>query len=276
MRTTLKRGVGRGATLNGNGRAGLSPAAAGPVTIYQQPPPPPRSGRSLAVAHPRVGGARARGGRGRDGRRRVPLPPRVGCRGRGEGPGRQGGREVAQGAAARRAGDRPRDRLRPACERGQGHAVAFGHADARPRRPGRRDDLDALVPARPAATEIRCPGKGSYVDKINSAYATCGAKGALATVSALTGLPINYIITVDFRGFRLLVDKLGGVWMDIDRRYFNDHGGPWWLRQDQPPAGVPALDRAAGARLRPLPAHRLGHLPQRASAAVRPRASRIR
>ena len=27
------------------------------------------------------------------------------------------------------------------------------------------------------------------------------------------------------RGFRQLVDKLGGVWMDVDRRYFNDHGG---------------------------------------------------
>jgi LCP family protein required for cell wall assembly len=74
--------------------------------------------------------------------------------------------------------------------------------------------------------EVRCPGKGSYVDKINSAYATCGPSGALTTVANLTGLPINYIITVNFRGFRQLVDKLGGVWMDIDRRYFNDHGGP--------------------------------------------------
>jgi LCP family protein required for cell wall assembly len=74
--------------------------------------------------------------------------------------------------------------------------------------------------------EVRCPGKGSYVDKINSAYATCGPSGALSTVANLTGLPINYIVTVNFRGFRQLVDKLGGVWMDVDRRYFNDHGGP--------------------------------------------------
>ena len=64
------------------------------------------------------------------------------------------------------------------------------------------------------------------MDKINAAYATCGPKGALATVSRLTGLPINYIITVNFRGFRQLVDKIDGVWMDIDRRYFNDRGGP--------------------------------------------------
>ena len=43
---------------------------------------------------------------------------------------------------------------------------------------------------------------------------------------ARRALPINYIITINFRGFRQLVDKLGGVWLDIDRRYYNDHGGP--------------------------------------------------
>ena len=38
-------------------------------------------------------------------------------------------------------------------------------------------------------------------------------------------LPINYLITVNFRGFRQLVDAVGGIWMDVDRRYFNDQGG---------------------------------------------------
>jgi len=50
MRTTLKRGVGRGATLNGNGRAAIPPAPLGAVTVYRQPPPPTRNGRSLALA----------------------------------------------------------------------------------------------------------------------------------------------------------------------------------------------------------------------------------
>ena len=31
--------------------------------------------------------------------------------------------------------------------------------------------------------EIRCPGKSSYVDKINAAYATCGPRGTVETVS---------------------------------------------------------------------------------------------
>ena len=42
----------------------------------------------------------------------------------------------------------------------------------------------------------------------------------------LTGLPVNYLMTVNFRGFRQLVDSLGGIWLDVDRRYFNDQGGP--------------------------------------------------
>ena len=39
-------------------------------------------------------------------------------------------------------------------------------------------------------------------------------------------MPVNYLITVNFRGFTQVVDKLGGMWMDIDRRYYNSHSGP--------------------------------------------------
>jgi hypothetical protein len=45
------------------------------------------------------------------------------------------------------------------------------------------------------------------------------------TVSDLIGLPINYLITVNFRGFKQIVNRLGGVWIDVDRRYFNDNAG---------------------------------------------------
>jgi putative copper export protein len=43
MRTTLKRGVGRGAEVNGNGHAVYPPAAVSAITRYEQPPPPGRS-----------------------------------------------------------------------------------------------------------------------------------------------------------------------------------------------------------------------------------------
>ena len=40
-------------------------------------------------------------------------------------------------------------------------------------------------------------------------------------------MQINYLITVNFRGFRQIVDRLDGAWIDVDRRYFNDRGGPF-------------------------------------------------
>ena len=39
MRTTLKRGIGRGAAVEGNGRAVLPPGALSPITVYRQPEP---------------------------------------------------------------------------------------------------------------------------------------------------------------------------------------------------------------------------------------------
>jgi hypothetical protein len=47
MRTTLKRGVGRGAAANGNGKAVFPPGTISPITRYRQPPPPTTSGLGL-------------------------------------------------------------------------------------------------------------------------------------------------------------------------------------------------------------------------------------
>ena len=88
------------------------------------------------------------------------------------------------------------------------------------------DSISLLSFPRDMSVEIRCPGRTPYTDKINAAYATCGPQGSLQTVRALTGVQINYLITVNFRGFRQIVDRLGGAWIDVDRRYFNDRGGP--------------------------------------------------
>jgi LCP family protein required for cell wall assembly len=70
-----------------------------------------------------------------------------------------------------------------------------------------------------------CEGHPAWTGRINEAYAYCGPRGTLATVKNLTGVPINYMITVNFRAFTNIVDKLDGVYMDVDRRYFNDNSG---------------------------------------------------
>jgi LCP family protein required for cell wall assembly len=88
------------------------------------------------------------------------------------------------------------------------------------------DSISLLSFPRDMVVEIHCPGS-VRVGKINEAYVDCGEQGALQTVKALTGLQVNYLITVNFRGFRQIVDRQGGVWLDVDRRYFNDRGGPY-------------------------------------------------
>jgi anionic cell wall polymer biosynthesis LytR-Cps2A-Psr (LCP) family protein len=80
------------------------------------------------------------------------------------------------------------------------------------------DSISMLSFPRDLVVEIRCPDQ-VFRSKINAAYSTCGARGALDTVRTLTGLPINYLITVNFRGFKKIVNNLGGVWVDVDRRY---------------------------------------------------------
>lgn len=68
---------------------------------------------------------------------------------------------------------------------------------------------------------VDIPGHGT--SKINDAYALGGPALTVDTVKELTGLDVNYIVTVDFKGFRGIVDTLGGVYVDVDRRYFNDN-----------------------------------------------------
>jgi LCP family protein required for cell wall assembly len=90
----------------------------------------------------------------------------------------------------------------------------------------RTDAISMLSFPRDMVVPIHCPGRLVYDDRINAAFAECGSLGSLETVKALTHLPINYFITVNFHGFLQLVDKLGGVWIDVDHRYFNNHTGP--------------------------------------------------
>ncbi len=94
------------------------------------------------------------------------------------------------------------------------------------------DTITELSIPRDLGTAIYCPnarGGGMHalgvVTRINAAFADCGPAGTVDTVKAMTGLPINYLITVNFHGFKEIVDKLGGIWLDVDRRYFHVNNG---------------------------------------------------
>jgi LCP family protein required for cell wall assembly len=77
---------------------------------------------------------------------------------------------------------------------------------------------------------VDIPGVGNNV-KINGAYENYGERGAVRAVKKLLSVdgkpfPINHVVTIDFGGFKRAIDYIGCVYVDIDRDYFNDQGGP--------------------------------------------------
>jgi len=72
----------------------------------------------------------------------------------------------------------------------------------------------------PRDLKVQIPGHG--VDKINASYQIGGPALTLDTVKKLTGLPINHVINVTFKGFWRAVNAIGCVWADVDRDYFNE------------------------------------------------------
>ena len=223
MRTTLKRGVGRAAEVNGNGRAVFPPGVLSPVKRYVQPLPRRRGtlevlGRVLAwvlaaaslaagsVAggaylyfHRSVAALRPRTAAVKVAQKRLVAPP----------PG-QAAIALVIGYDARRGAE--------AADTSRSDTIMLIRADPK------TNTISMLSFPRDLWVEIHCPGRASFAARINQAYATCGPKGTVETVKSVTGLPVNYLVTVDFHGFKSIVNKLHGIWIDVDRRYYNPHG----------------------------------------------------
>jgi LCP family protein required for cell wall assembly len=224
MRTTLKRGVGRSASFNGDGPAVLPPGALSAVVRYTQPPPPRRSrwrlvGQAffwLGALVVMVATATA-AGTWLYGEDTVSLIQ-------------------ARHIEVKKAADRLDTPLpgKPAIALllGYDHRKSDGaNAPSRSdtvmlvRVDPEKEAISLLSFPRDLQVPIICPGHTYLPDRINAAYSLGGPKCTVETVKSLTGLPINYLVTVNFRGFTQVVDKLGGVWLDVDRRYFHENAG---------------------------------------------------
>ncbi|MHB8859278.1 MAG: LCP family glycopolymer transferase [Thermoleophilia bacterium] len=96
----------------------------------------------------------------------------------------------------------------------------------------------------PRDTYVDIPGVGK--DKINSAYAIGGAPLAIQTVRNLTDQPIHHFVVLDYNGFKQAVDALGGVYVDVDRRYFNDNSDAAWGQSYEPIDVQPGYQKMDG------------------------------
>lgn len=75
----------------------------------------------------------------------------------------------------------------------------------------------------PRDTRVLIPKYGW--DKVNHAYALGGKDLTVATVEKFLGIKIHHTVEIDFHGFYRIVDAIGGVDIDVEKRmYYED---PW-------------------------------------------------
>ena len=67
---------------------------------------------------------------------------------------------------------------------------------------------------------VEVPGHG--FDKINSAFQIGGAALAIKTVRAFTGIEVNHVVVVDFEAFTKVIDKVGGVDIDVPEKILSN------------------------------------------------------
>jgi LCP family protein required for cell wall assembly len=80
----------------------------------------------------------------------------------------------------------------------------------------------------PRDSRVKIDGHGW--DKINHAYAFGGSKLSKSAVENLLGIPMDHTVIMSFQGFVRLIDVLGGVTIDVDKRMVysdpnDDNGG---------------------------------------------------
>jgi LCP family protein required for cell wall assembly len=72
----------------------------------------------------------------------------------------------------------------------------------------------------PRDLRLEVPGHG--FQKINAAYAFGGAALAIETAQNLTGVDVDHYVEIDLGAFEDMTTSIGGVYVDVDRRYYYD------------------------------------------------------
>src|SRR5262249_28004543 len=87
--------------------------------------------------------------------------------------------------------------------------------------------INVISVPRDLRVDIPLPNGGIAAEKINAAYPAGGPNLVVKTLQkdVFPGLKVNHIIDINFAGFKELVDAIGCVYTDVDRRYFNQNIG---------------------------------------------------
>ena len=197
MKTTLKRGMGRSATVNGNGRAVYPPGVQTTMRRYRQPERPGRDAWGVVrtvvlwtgLVAVIVAGGIAGAAYLKTHQFIAAISPKT----------------KVDIAAAKHLDvaipGQPTTALVIGTDRRKGkEAELTGRSDTLIliRADPQTKSLSMLSFPRDLIATLKCPGRPDGRDRINAAFSECGTLGAVETVRALTGLPINYFVTVNF------------------------------------------------------------------------------
>lgn len=83
------------------------------------------------------------------------------------------------------------------------------------------DPVSSRLSILSVARDTRVYANGVFC-KINAVYSKGGEKMVAEEISEITGLPVHYYITMDFKGFREVIDALGGVDFNVPFRMSYD------------------------------------------------------
>ncbi len=75
----------------------------------------------------------------------------------------------------------------------------------------------------PRDTWVEVPGQGNH--KINEAYSLGGAQLQADTITGLTGIRIDYVLTTTFDGVIAMVDEMGGLSVDVPTSMRDSNSG---------------------------------------------------
>ncbi len=81
--------------------------------------------------------------------------------------------------------------------------------------------------------DLWVPMSGDYQGKINSAFGYGGIEEVINVVRGILGIPIHYYVSVDFKGFKMGVDILGGLDVYVEQS-FDDYKFPIEGKEDAP------------------------------------------
>jgi LCP family protein required for cell wall assembly len=123
--------------------------------------------------------------------------------------------------------------------------IALVGTDFRPGVGGSRGDALHLVGVNPStrvATMLNVPRDTCWQrGKINRAHAQDGPRGMANALGDLVGVPVAYVVSVDFAGFEGLVDGMGGVQVNVPTEMNDDYSGAAFVPGEQRLSGRQAL-----------------------------------